>query len=123
MASDAEHPFICLWALCMSSLEKCPLGAFAYFLIGFFIFLVWSHVSSLYILEIKCLSEVKISFANIFSHEFGSLFIFLMFSLAVQKVFNLMKSYLFILSFLSLALGDISVRMAKMKKLTNSKTW
>ena len=24
MASDAEHPFICLWTLCMSSLEKCP---------------------------------------------------------------------------------------------------
>ena len=23
MASDAEHPFICLWDLCMSSLEKC----------------------------------------------------------------------------------------------------
>ena len=23
MASDAEHPFICLWALCISSLEKC----------------------------------------------------------------------------------------------------
>ena len=23
MASDAEHPFICLWALCMSSLERC----------------------------------------------------------------------------------------------------
>ena len=23
MASDAEHPFICLWALCTSSLEKC----------------------------------------------------------------------------------------------------
>ena len=80
-------------------------------------------MSSLYVLEIKSLSEVKISFANIFSHEFGSLFILLMFSLAVQKVFNLMKSYLFILSFLSLALGDISVRMAKMKKLTNSKSW
>ena len=27
MASDAEHPFICLWALCMSSLEKYRSGA------------------------------------------------------------------------------------------------
>ena len=26
MASDADHPFICLWALCMSSLEKCLFG-------------------------------------------------------------------------------------------------
>ena len=23
MASDTEHPFLCLWNLCMSSLEKC----------------------------------------------------------------------------------------------------
>ena len=26
MASDAEHPFICLWGVCMSSLEKCLLS-------------------------------------------------------------------------------------------------
>ena len=65
-------------------------------------------MSSLYILEIKPLSEV--SLANIFSHTIGSLFIFMLFSLAMQKVFILMRSHLFILSFMSLALGDMSVR-------------
>ena len=66
-------------------------------------------MSSLYILEIQPLS--KVSFANIFSYMFGSLFILLMFSLAMQKIFILMKSHLFILSFMYLALGDISVKI------------
>ena len=69
----------------------------------------WSHVSSLYILEIKPLSKVPL--ANIFSHTVGSLFILLLFSLAMQNLFILMKSHLFILSFMSLALGDKYVRM------------
>ena len=34
-----------------------------------------------------------------------------LFSLAMQKLLNLMRSHLFILSFMSLALGDVSVRM------------
>ena len=102
MASDAEHPFICVWALCVSSWEKYLFKSFAHFLIGLLFSLVWSHVSSLYIVEIKPLS--KVSLANIFSHVVGSLFILLLFSLAVQKLFILMKSHLFILSFMSLTL-------------------
>ena len=58
MASDAEHLFICLWALCLSPWEKCLFNSFAHFLTGFFVFLEWSHMRSLYILEIKPLSEV-----------------------------------------------------------------
>ena len=37
MASDAEHPFICLWTLCMSSLEKCLFKSFAHFLGGVYL--------------------------------------------------------------------------------------
>ena len=34
MASDAEHLFICLWVLCMSSLEKCLFKSFTHFYLG-----------------------------------------------------------------------------------------
>ena len=66
-------------------------------------------MSSLYILEIRPLSEV--SLANMFSHTAGSLSILMLFSVVVQKFFILMRSRLLILSFMSLALGDVSLRM------------
>ena len=66
-------------------------------------------MSFLYILEIKPLFEV--SPVNMFSHTVGSLCNLVLFSLAMQKLFILMRSLLFILSFMSLALGDMSVRM------------
>ena len=59
--------------------------SFAHFLIGFFVFLEWISVNSLYILKIKPLP--KVSLASMFSHMAGSLFILMLFSLAMQKLF------------------------------------
>ena len=83
------------------SLKKCLFSSSTQLLIV--CFLILSHVSCLHILEINPLSVT--SFANIFSHSEGYLFVLFIVSFAVQKLLHLLRSHLFIFVFIFITLG------------------
>ena len=82
--------FICLLAICMSSLKECLFRSLPIF----FIFLIVSCMSCLYILKNNPFSVT--SFANIFSHFEDYIFVLFMISFALQKTLGFIRYYLFL---------------------------
>lgn len=56
--NDIEHLFMCIFSICIFSLDKCPLKFITHFLTGLFVFLWLSCKYSIYILDAGPLLDI-----------------------------------------------------------------
>ena len=109
--SDDEHFFICLLASYMSSFEKCLFLSFAHFWMGFF----FSCESVLVLCRFWILAFGQMgSLQKFFSHSVGCQFALMIVSLAVQKLWSLIRSHLSILAFVASAFGVLVMKSLPM---------
>ena len=94
MTKDVEHFLKCLSAILDSSVESSLFWSVLHFFIELCDLLVSNFLSSLYILEIRPLSDVGL--VKIFSHSVGCRFVLLTVSFALQKLFSFRRFHLLI---------------------------
>ena len=102
MISNVEHLFLSLLTICISSLEKHLFSSSAQFFLKFFFSWMLSCMSCLcWILNLyqSIICKYLLRFKRLPSF-------LLMVFFAVQKLFSLIRSHLFIFVFISIALGD-----------------